>query len=281
MELINTIYEMKQWSKERQNNSIAFVPTMGFLHIGHVTLLEHAKKIADKSVLSIYVNPSQFRPGEDLDKYPRDMEGDLKKAKNSGTDCVFIPDSNEIYPENYQTWIEVMELQKGLCGDSRPGHFKGVATIVCKLFNIVRPDFAIFGEKDFQQLAIIRQMVADLNMDIKIIGHPTIREENGLAFSSRNAYLTEKQRFDIAPNIYKTLQQALNIIKNGEKQAVNVENFIIKGLSVFKEFKIDYIFIGNKFTLKKTDIIDNNTIIAIAVWLGNTRLIDNAQLCSE
>jgi len=283
MQVVKQIKEIKKWSADSHANgkTIAFVPTMGFLHIGHVALLEHAKKIADKSVLSVYVNPSQFRPGEDLDKYPRDMEGDLEKAEKAGTDCVFIPASCEIYPENYQTWIEVSELQKGLCGESRPGHFKGVATIVCKLFNIVRPDFAIFGEKDFQQIAIIRQMTKDLDMDIKIIGYPTVREKTGLACSSRNAYLTEKQRLEIAPNIYKILKNSLDIIKKGEKNSFIVKEFIVTRISSFDEFKIDYIFTGNKFTLEKTDYIDDNTIISIAVWLGNTRLIDNIQVCSE
>jgi len=188
MEIIETTSNMQETSRQLRSagKTIAFVPTMGFLHEGHLELLRQGRQHSDVLVLSIFVNPTQFGPTEDFDKYPRDMDGDLKKAEQTGTDIVFTPPVSEMYPEGSQTTVKVKSLPEHLCGLSRPGHFEGVTTVVAKLFNIVMPHVAIFGKKDFQQLAVIRRMVLDLNMDIEIIGHPTIREPDGLAMSSRN-----------------------------------------------------------------------------------------------
>src|SRR3954468_23647728 len=173
---------------------IAFVPTMGYLHAGHVSLLDEGRRRGDRLVLSIFVNPTQFGPSEDLARYPRDLPGDLAKAAGAGTDVAYVPEARDVYPPGYQTYVEVRELEKGLCGDLRPGHFVGVATVVCKLFNVVRPHVALFGEKDYQQLAVIRRMARDLDMGVEVAGLPIVREPDGLAMSSRNAYLSPEER---------------------------------------------------------------------------------------
>ncbi|MCD6548356.1 MAG: pantoate--beta-alanine ligase, partial [Thermodesulfobacterium sp.] len=192
MEVIKKISKMKEISKNwrREGLKIAFVPTMGFLHEAHLSLVRKAKELGDKTVVSIFVNPLQFGPKEDYKEYPRDTKRDLELLKNEGVDAVFIPEPEEMYPPDFQTYVEVTKLTTGLCGAFRPGHFKGVTTVVLKLFNIINPDIVVFGEKDYQQLQVIRQMVKDLNMDTEIVAHPTVREEDGLAMSSRNIYLS-------------------------------------------------------------------------------------------
>ena len=188
--------EMTAWSlaARARGERIAFVPTMGALHEGHVTLLREARRLGQRLALSIFVNPTQFGPNEDLARYPRDLQGDLAKAASAGTDVAFVPEARDVYPAGFQTTVQVAELERGLCGPFRPGHFAGVATVVCKLFNVVRPDVAVFGEKDYQQLAIVRRMVTDLDMGVEIVGIPTVREADGLAMSSRNAYLSPAER---------------------------------------------------------------------------------------
>jgi len=274
MEIFRTSKEMQAWSKKEHaaGRKIAFVPTMGALHDGHLSLLKHGKNQADKLVLSIYVNPAQFGQSEDLSTYPRDIDGDLAKAKGLGTDAVFLPDNSIMYPPTYQTYINVQNLSKNLCGISRPKHFQGVATVVLKLFNIVQPDVAIFGEKDFQQLAIIRQMTKDLNLQIKIIGMPIVREEDGLAMSSRNRYLSKEQR-QIAFSIPKALSNAKKAIFNNPIQVKDLQNLIKETLH--SSIKIDYIKICDPTTLEDLTKLQLPALIALAVYIENTRLLDN------
>jgi pantoate--beta-alanine ligase len=199
MEILKTKAEMQAWSKNKRKHdrTICFVPTMGYLHQGHVSLMEKGRSLSDELVLSIFVNPAQFGPNEDLSTYPSDLENDLHLAEKAGVTAVFLPQKQDIYPEHFQTSVKLQFLPDHLCGKSRPGHFAGVATVVSKLFNIVMPDKAVFGMKDFQQLQIIRQLVLDLDFDIEIIAGPIIREKDGLAMSSRNVYLSESQRFQL------------------------------------------------------------------------------------
>ena len=254
---------------------IAFVPTMGFLHDGHMSLLKEGKKNGDYLVLSIFVNPTQFAAGEDLDTYPSNLESDFKLAENEGVDAVFLPDSQNIYGENYQTYISLETLPQFLCGVSRPEHFRGVATIVSKLFNIVKPHVAIFGQKDFQQLAVIRQMTLDLNFDIDIIGAPTVRESDGLAMSSRNANLTDQQRI-YGLGLIKSLQKSQELVNKGVK---NSEAVIIAASQIIlsnPETSVDYLTICDPVSLEAVSVIDKPVLFAMAVKVGKTRLIDNA-----
>ena len=278
MEIVNKISAMQAMTAELRSKQrkIAFVPTMGYLHEGHLELMRVAKANADCLIISIFVNPAQFGENEDIDIYPRDIEGDSKKAKNVGVDILFFPDVREIYPQGYQTKIKITELSQHLCGISRPGHFDGVATIVAKLFNIVKPHTAIFGEKDWQQLQIIRRMVTDLNMDIEIIGVPIFREPDGLALSSRNSYLSPEERVSAL-----CLKGALNIAKSmvvdGERKSSKILDAMTEYIVGHPFTKIDYIAICDSETLHYVDAIaDNPVLLALAVFIGKTRLIDNA-----
>lgn len=256
---------------------IAFIPTMGFLHDGHMSLLKEGRKRGDFLVLSIFVNPTQFAAGEDLDTYPSNLERDFQLADNEGVDAIFLPDSDSIYGENYQTYVELEALPKFLCGQNRPSHFRGVSTVVTKLFNIVKPHIAVFGQKDFQQLAIIRQMTLDLNFDIEIIGAPIVRETDGLAMSSRNAYLSDEQRI-YSLSLIKALQKAQELVSNGEKSSevlINTANTIITSNP---ETSVDYLTICDPVYLEKVSVVDKPVLFALAVNVGNTRLIDNAIL---
>lgn len=258
----------------RRGETIAFVPTMGYLHDGHISLMHEGRKRCDKLVVSIYVNPAQFGPNEDLSRYPRDFEGDLIKCQDAGVDILFFPDNKEIYPEGYKTYVNVEDLTENLCGASRPGHFKGVTTIVAKLFNIVKPHIAIFGEKDFQQLAVIRQMVTDLNMGIEIIGIPIFREADGLAMSSRNSYLSVEER-RAALILYKTIGKAKEMFISGIADASKV---LAEAKTLIKSEPlavIDYVKLCNSSSLKDTEKIEKDTLLALAVKIGRTRLIDN------
>jgi pantoate--beta-alanine ligase len=228
-------------------------------------------------MLSIFVNPTQFGPAEDFAKYPRDMEGDLKKAEGVGTDIVFTPPVNEMYPEGSQTTVKVKDLPEHLCGLSRPGHFEGVATVVAKLFNIIMPHFAIFGQKDFQQLAVIRRMVADLNMDLEIIGIPTVREPDGLAMSSRNKYLNPEERKS-ALCLKKSIDMALAMIKAGERDTEKIKASARDLISSHPFTEIDYISICDLLTLEDINAIKEKALLALAVRVGKTRLIDNWEL---
>jgi pantoate--beta-alanine ligase len=277
MDILKTKAEMQTWSatKKRQGKTISFVPTMGYLHKGHVSLLEIGKPLSDELVLSIFVNPTQFGPNEDLDAYPSNIQNDLNLAEQAGVTAVFLPDKNEMYGDDYQTHVFLDHLPQYLCGRSRPMHFGGVATVVTKLFNIVMPDVAIFGKKDFQQLAIIKQMVKDLDFNIQIIGGEIIREEDGLAMSSRNAYLTPEQRASAV-----CLFRAISLLKQRVAQGVRsvpdlvreAETFILS----FDHTRIDYIELCHPRTLEPVDTVQAETLVALAVQVGKSRLIDNA-----
>jgi len=290
MRIIKKVSEMKALCTEiklkqsgtskapaKKSNSIGFVPTMGALHQGHISLIETVKLHSDFIVVSIFVNPLQFGVAEDLNAYPRNIEIDIELLKSIGIDALFIPDTEEIYPEGYNTYIELPNLSNVLCGKSRAGHFRGVCTIVCKLFNIVIPDIAVFGEKDAQQAIIIKKMVADLNLGVKIITIPTVREPDGLAMSSRNVYLSPQERKE-ATILYQSLQMAKNLITNGERDTRKIKAQMHALISSSQTAKIDYIEIVRKNTLVSLDTLDtlsSELLIAIAVWFGKTRLIDN------
>jgi pantoate--beta-alanine ligase len=277
IEIIATIKEMQAKSElvRKQGKKIAFVPTMGFLHEGHLSLLSEGKRRGDYLVLSIFVNPTQFGPEEDLESYPRSIERDLNLAEKEGVDAVFTPDKSELYGKGFQTYVKLDELPNHLCGVSRPVHFRGVATVVTKLFNIVKPHIAIFGEKDFQQLAVIRQMTSDLNFDIEIVGGQTVREHDGLAMSSRNTNLSSEQRSS-AQVLNKSLKKARELVNNGEKDAEKIIGIISELITSCPETNIDYIALCDPYTLEDLKIVDKPVVMALAVKVGKTRLIDNA-----
>ncbi len=276
MEVAETIQSMRSLIKAARDsgNNIGLVPTMGALHIGHISLIEAALKKCDYVVVSIFVNPTQFVPGEDFDKYPRPFEADLDICKKAGVDAVFAPAPEQMYPEENLTWVNVKKLTEPLCGQFRPGHFQGVTTVCSKLFNIVAPDIAFFGQKDAQQAIVIRRMVADLNMPLKIVVCPTVREPNGLAVSSRNKYLTEQQKKDAA-NIYKALRKCRRMVDTGVKDASKIiaemRNILLKAPSI----EIEYISIVDADTLGNIDHIGGKILAAVAVKIGPARLIDN------
>lgn len=275
MKTLNTSAELRAaLATERQlGNRISFVPTMGNLHAGHMALVEHAKQVSDCIVSSIFVNPMQFSQNEDIDAYPKTLEADQKLLKEHGVKYLFAPTAREMYPQGVSTQVQIPVLSNLYCGASRPGHFVGVATICAKLFNIVEPDTAVFGEKDFQQLTIIRQMVRDLCIPVNIIGVQTGRAEDGLALSSRNRYLSDKER-QIAPTLYQTLHQAADKIKAGERNYTEVENCAQKQLRE-AGFTPDYFHVVNKETLDTASFSDKDIIILAAAQLGRARLIDN------
>jgi pantoate--beta-alanine ligase len=270
---------MRAWSLQRRRagQTIAFVPTMGYFHEGHLELMREGRRHADQLAVSIFVNPAQFGPREDFDAYPRDLDRDLKMAGNVNVDVVFTPDRNDLYPEGYDTYINAEKLPMHLCGLSRPGHFRGVLTIVAKLFHIVNPHTAIFGQKDYQQLAIIRQMVKDFNFDIQIIGHPTIREQDGLAMSSRNVRLSPAQRIS-ARCLYQSLIQAKNAVAGGETDSNKIIDSAVRLIQAHPETDIDYIQICDPNTLDDVSVIGRPVLMALAVKVGGTRLIDNMVL---
>ncbi len=270
---------MQAWAdkQRRENKTIAFVPTMGFLHDGHLSLLRIGKEKATSLVLSIFVNPAQFGPNEDLDSYPRSLENDLELAKKEGVDTVFVPTDKALYPDDYQTYVTLEHLPNHLCGLSRPVFFRGITTVVTQLFNMVKPHVAVFGEKDFQQLAIIRQMVRDLKFDIDILGGPIVREKDGLAMSSRNAYLEEHMR-PAALTLSRALQNSQKMVKEGITDTQLISNEAEKILSAFPENSVDYISICDPTTLDPVERIGGKTLMALAVNLNKIRLIDNTVL---
>jgi pantoate--beta-alanine ligase len=276
IEIITTTKMMQARSDKmrRQFKTIAFVPTMGFLHEGHLSLVKEGKKRGDDLVVSIFVNPSQFAPGEDFESYPRDLDRDLELLQEEGVDAVFNPDGKEIYGGEFQTCVELEKLPNHLCGISRPIFFKGVATVVAKLFNIVKPHVTIFGQKDYQQLVIIRQMVRDLGFDIEVVGAPTVREPDGLAMSSRNAYLSPEQRAS-ALSLYNSLQKARELIENGIQDATIIIDAAAELIQSRPGTKIDYIAICDTETLVDIQTIDMPVLMALAVKVGKARLIDN------
>jgi len=257
-----------------QGKRIAFVPTMGYFHEGHLSLMKEAKKMADCVVVSIYVNRAQFGPKEDFSKYPRDLERDLKMAESVNVVVIFYPSDDEIYPADYQTYVDVEKVTQNLCGMSRPGHFRGVTTICLKLFNIVKPHIAIFGKKDFQQYITIKRMVDDLNLDLEIIGLSTVREADGLAMSSRNKYLQNNERSS-ALTLFASLKLAQKLYSGGERKASVIINEVKKLIKKADCTDIDYIKICETKTLSDVDEIKSQSVIALAVKVGKTRLIDN------
>ncbi|MCD4777728.1 MAG: pantoate--beta-alanine ligase [Desulfobacterales bacterium] len=276
MEVITTVKKMQEYSDRvrRLDKTIAFVPTMGYLHEGHLSLIREGRKIGDCLVASIFVNPVQFAPGEDFENYPRDLQRDLELARKNGADVVFTPDDKELYSNGFQTYVNLKELPNHLCGISRPIFFSGVATVVTKLFNIIKPHFAIFGQKDYQQLSIIRQMVCDLNFDIEIIGAETVREHDGLAMSSRNVYLTSEQR-NSALCLYKSLQKAQALLSSGINDSEKIIDSASEIIKSGTNTEIDYIAICDPKTLIDMKKIDRQALMALAVKVGKTRLIDN------
>ena len=264
--------QVKEWKK--QGLSVALVPTMGYLHEGHKSLMERARKENDKVVVSIFVNPMQFGPNEDLESYPRDLDRDSKICEAAGVDLIFHPEVEEMYGPDFHAYVDMHTLPEKLCGASRPVHFRGVQTVVSKLFHIVPADRAYFGQKDAQQLAIIRRMVMDLNFDIEIIGCPIIREEDGLAKSSRNTYLSEEERKQ-AVILNQSLEAAMDAINAGEKDAAKVKQIIIDKLHTCPLAKIDYVEVVSFDTIQPIEKVEGAVLIAIAVYIGTTRLIDN------
>jgi pantoate--beta-alanine ligase len=276
MKIIKSVRKMQSYSESLrlQGKRIAFVPTMGYFHEGHLALMKEAKKMANCVVVSIYVNPAQFCPNEDFAKYPRDLERDLKMAESVNVDVIFYPPNDEIYPADYQTYVEVEKVTRNLCGISRPGHFRGVTTICLKLFNIVKPHIAIFGKKDFQQFISIKRMVDDLNLDLQIIGLTTVREPDGLAMSSRNKYLKEDERSS-ALTLSASLKLAQKLYSDGERKASVIINEVKKLIKKDDYTDIDYVKICETNTLNDVKEIKNQSVIALAVKVGKTRLIDN------
>lgn len=278
MRLVKTIAETKKIIRLEKNKgkTIGFVPTMGYLHKGHLSLVHIARRKSEFLVVSIFVNPTQFSPDEDLKKYPWDIKRDLKLLKQEGTDLVFYPSVKQIYPSDYKTYVQVKDLSKLLCGVSRPHHFQGVTTVVLKLFNIIEPDIAVFGQKDYQQGVIIKRMVKDLCLDIKILFGKIIREKDGLAMSSRNTYLSTQHR-ENATVLYQSLRWVKWCFNDGltsPKKAIKKIRAMIKQNSG----KVDYVVAVNKNTLEPVKKLKKGTLIALAAYFGKTRLIDNTIL---
>ncbi len=276
MQIVKTIEELrpiiKGWRKE--GLSVGLVPTMGYLHEGHKSLIVKAVSENDKVVVSDFVNPTQFGANEDLSSYPRDIDRDATLCEAAGASLIFHPEPEEMYAPDNCTFVDMSKLTKGLCGKTRPSHFSGVCTVVSKLFHIVTPDQAYFGEKDAQQLAVIRRMVRDMNFDIKIVGCPIVREEDGLAMSSRNTYLNQEER-QAALILHKSLTLGENMIKAGERDAIKVKNAIIKNIETEPLAQIDYVEVVDAETLEPVESIENSILVATAVYIGKTRLIDN------
>ncbi len=279
MEIIDRVREMQETSRrwKVEGKTIAFVPTMGFLHEGHLKLVEEGRRRAKIVVMSIFVNPTQFGPGEDFEKYPRDLGKDKKLAESCGVNILFVPAAEEIYPPGDQSKVVVTELTRGLCGPFRPGHFLGVTTVVGKLFNIVQPDAAIFGEKDYQQLIVIKRMVTDLKWPIEIVGVPTVRESDGLAMSSRNSYLEKRER-DEALNLSRALERAQKMVKKGEKDTEKILNEVKSILLAGKQTTLDYAEAVDPETLQPLTKIKDRARLIMAARINGKRLIDNGEL---
>lgn len=277
MKTITKINEMKEYSRKirEEGKSIGFVPTMGYLHEGHLSLLRAAQNECDVSIISVFVNPTQFSAGEDLDKYPRDIERDLSLADREGADVMFTPEAQDMYPEGYVTNVKVDNaLTRGLCGKSRLGHFEGVATVVAKLFSIVFPCKSYFGQKDAQQAVVIKRMTKDLNLPVDVRVLPIVREPDGLAMSSRNTYLSSEERGE-ALNLYRSLDRAKEMVLKGERSPLSIKLEMKKIMEQGKNTRIDYIEMVDADTLSSLSEVKDNTLIAVAAFVGKTRLIDN------
>ena len=276
MQIVSTVdavrEQVKKWREE--GLSVGLVPTMGYLHEGHKSLIDKAVEQNDTVVVSVFVNPIQFGPNEDLATYPRDLDRDSALCENAGADLIFHPEKEDMYFDDFCTHVDMEGLTKGLCGKTRPTHFRGVCTVVSKLFNIVKPDRAYFGQKDAQQLAVIRRMVRDLNFDLEIVGCPIIREEDGLAKSSRNTYLSPEER-KAAVILHKGLVKGEELVKNGEKNAAKVAEAIREVIESEPLAKIDYVEIVDFDNIQTVETIEGPVLAAVAVYIGKTRLIDN------
>jgi pantoate--beta-alanine ligase len=276
MQVVRQIKEMQKISDRlrKEGKRIGFVPTMGYLHDGHLSLVKKAKELCNSVAVSMFVNPTQFGPGEDFQRYPRDEEGDREKLDREGVDFLFIPEVSEVYPSRYQTYVDVTEVSKGLCGDFRPGHFRGVATVVAKLFNIVKPHVAVFGEKDYQQLLVIKNMVEDLNFDIEIIPGVLVREEDGIAMSSRNSYLSPEERGK-ALVLYRSLAKGKELFKSGERKASVLSHAVKETIESVNGVSLQYVEIRDAETLERIENVNRPAVIAVAAMVGAVRLIDN------
>jgi len=279
MQIITTILEMQRWADAARGcgRRIGCVPTMGYLHAGHLSLVAQARQRADLVVASIFVNPLQFGANEDLARYPRNIERDTQLLRDAGTDVLFLPDAKSMYPEGYQTSVEVERATRGLCGASRPTHFKGVTTVVAKLFNMMKPHVAVFGCKDYQQLIAIRRMAADLNFDIEIIGAPIVREPDGVAMSSRNAYLSTTERV-AARCLSQALAAAGALVERGETDGLRILGAARRVLTDEPLARLEYATLADPETLEEVKLVTVPTLLALAVHVGKTRLIDNCIL---
>lgn len=279
MEIIASPAAMQRWSEEvrRRGETIAFVPTMGFLHEGHLTLMREGRARATRLASSLFVNPTQFGPNEDFARYPRNFERDCELMRTVPVDALFAPEPDVMYPPGSQTWVEATEVTKGLCGDHRPGHFRGVTTVVAKLFNIVKPHLALFGEKDFQQLRAIQRMVTDLNFDLEIVPVATVREADGLAMSSRNAYLSPEER-ERALALSRALRAAADCVTQGARTAAQVAAAARSVIERTPGVEIEYVEAVDAETLRPMTTLERPVVVAIAARVGKTRLIDNAVL---
>lgn len=276
MVTVEGIAQMSMLSQKarKEGRFIALVPTMGFLHEGHLSLIRRASQVGDLVVVSIFVNPFQFGPWEDYEAYPQNLDQDKRLAEVNGTNILFSPSAEEMYPQGYATWVDVEELTEVLCGRSRPGHFRGVTTVVTKLFHITRPHYAVFGQKDYQQAQVIKRMVEDLNFDLKVLVEPTVREPDGLAMSSRNLYLSSQERKDAAV-LYRSLLKADELVQGGERDAGRVKGLIREMIAGKKRAKIDYVSIVDGESLRPLSKLKGKVLIALAVKIGKARLIDN------
>lgn len=279
MLLINKVLEIREHVKnaKKEGKKVGLVPTMGFFHDGHLELMRQARKECDVVIVSIFVNPTQFGPGEDYEDYPRDLERDMQLAEEVGVDVIFNPSVEEMYPDGFSTYVEVKGITGKLCGRSRPGHFKGVATIVTKLFNSVQPDVAFFGQKDAQQVLVIQKMVKELNIDVEIRTVPIVREEDGIAMSSRNLYLNDEER-KAARILYRSIQKAQQKVQEGERDVNSLKGAVIDMISSEPLAKIDYVELLTYPKLEEKDVLEGKMLLALAVKIGKARLIDNAIL---
>ncbi|MEE9122648.1 MAG: pantoate--beta-alanine ligase [Syntrophobacteria bacterium] len=282
MEVLRTNDEMTRWRDERwrKGQIVGFVPTMGYLHRGHLSLIEEALRRADQVVVSIFVNPTQFSPGEDLDQYPRDLEQDLKLCRELGVDAIFAPDVEEMYPPGFQTRVTVEHLTQNLCGVHRPGHFSGVALVVTKLFCAVRPHLAVLGEKDFQQFVVVKRLSKDLNLGVEIIPHPTVRESDGLAMSSRNKYLSEEERRS-ALSLSSSLLAARTMVAEGEHRVDVLVARVKEMIEAEPHTRIQYVQVVDEETMTDISEVTHRAVMAMAVFVGQARLIDNMRLWPE
>lgn len=279
MQIFSDPAQMRRMAQDWRSRGkrVALVPTMGYFHQGHLSLMEYGRTSSDKLVVSLFVNPTQFGVNEDLARYPRDLERDAGLAREVGVDVLYTPPAEAMYPPGYQTYVTVEELSRPLCGASRPGHFRGVATVVLKLLNQVQPHTAVFGEKDYQQLQVIRRMTADLDVPVEIVGRPIVREEDGLALSSRNTYLSPEERAS-ALCLFRAIRAARELALSGAKSRENILEAVRQIITTTPHTRIDYLALVHPETLQEVDSINPEARLALAVWVGQTRLIDNTLL---